>query len=524
MATHEADSGPSAKRYLSNAGTGLSPAGASFISANCSPFSPPHEIVTGPPKVPDPRHHERSCTAYLWDTFQLPVTSTGQIVYMNADPLAPLPIAWAVNSTNPNPSTTPALNPRDWAVLYEQNGLSELVSNIKALAENSSRHRVVGCGLKAWVTKDASIQSRGIIEAGQFRVSKARFRSPIPGVALRSTGQEISYSHTGAFGTALNYPYADYMRSSIDGARDREMFGMLPADEGVTLRWTDSNNFEYQDSAYRSLIVPTKVGYSNGYMPYASVFNFVTDGTSTGGFAGRVQHDATASPGVGTGVFQDTTPEETAQAIANTYYLMPTDVPSNPTLLTSSTSKLGCIFRNGTINPSASAPSITTPCTLGYTGNINFACADASNFPGAYSFEAQPAMKWADDNANFGNALFADISGVDIGQYIQIQVVWHIEYIPTFNALDKGVPSPVDMNYEELAVIASDPVAFPVVVKGHSFFKSLIRGIKQAATGAARVLGIASDIAKVVPIPQVQAAGTMMGMGSTIAGGISTVF
>jgi hypothetical protein len=129
-------------------------------------------------------------------------------------------------------------------------------------------------------------------------------------------------------------------------------------------------------------------------------------------------------------------------------------------------------------------------------------------------------IDWASDEGNFSNALYADVSGVAVGSKLTVQVVWHVEYIPTYQALDTGMPSPVDTNFDSLAVMAGDDVSFPIVVKGHSFFKSLLRGLRQAAMGASRVLGIASNVAKFVPLPQVQAFGMGAGSASAIASGI----
>lgn len=563
MATHEADSGPSAKRSLGNAGTGLSPAGASFISAHCSPFSPPHEIITGPPKVPDPRTHDSTCTAYIWQNFDLPVTAAGQVIIMNPDPLAPLPVAWGADDLD----FTSQRDAKFWAQTYESTGLSDMMCQIKSLAENSAQHRIVGCGMKVWVSKDTAQTSRGHIEAGQFRISRAQYkgkngfkRQGGSGVTPQADGVDPYYqartedwSKTGAFGTAYNNPTPNRLIASIERAKTQDM-GFLPADEGCTLRWTDSNDFEFNDTIYRSMIAPSKSSYTNGYLPFAAthnnnVGNWVKGNPVYKGFAGRVMHDrdtgaatgttgsSVIAPGVVAGTALTPAPpdegflgEESASdpytreasGMQQTFYFMPTyydnvdgSIPSAfPNMKAIGTGKLGyfeCNVGDVSLYPGDRRGIYYVNCS-----------ADASQFPDAYY--AEEFNTWADDKANFGNGLYAYVNGVDSLQRLTVQVVWHVEYKPTFQALDRGTPSPVDMSYEELKVLAGDPVSFPIVVKGHSFFKSLLRGLKQATTGAARVLGVASNIAKIVPIPQVQTAGTVMGMGSTFAGGLSTVF
>ena len=140
MSSSEASSGPTAKRQLGNEGTGLSAAGASFISANCSPFSPPQEIITGPPKVCDPRNHESSCTAYIWKNFTINVNNSGdQFVALNANPLAPLPVVWAINQNGDNTTTSA----KTWATAYEDVGLSDMFCQIKSLAENSRNYTFI---------------------------------------------------------------------------------------------------------------------------------------------------------------------------------------------------------------------------------------------------------------------------------------------------------------------------------------------------------------------------------------------
>jgi hypothetical protein len=429
---------------------------------------------------------------------------------MCADPLAPLPVVWSAAATAVDINTR---DPKFWAEEYEKAGASDLFSKLKALAENSSRHRIVGCGLKAWVSKTTTQQQRGHIEAGLFKVSRSRFRSANGTTIVGRGTANYEYANTGVFGTALNHPTYRNMMSSIEQAKSQHM-GLLPSEDGVTLRWVDANNFEYVDTVYRSLVAPSKTAYTNGYVPFIATHNTVTSTDGQGGFAGRVLHDV------------NTDPNEEAIGPTSTFYFVPTtfdnvstgatgENPSGgPTIKSQGTSRLGYFMRSTAANTAG-----------GLGASQEYCIADASNFPNRLASEnVMGPMFWADDKQNFSNGLYADIQGIEANQQITIQVVWHVEYIPTHQALDYGLPSPVDMNFESLSVMAGDETSFPVVVKGHSFFKSLARGLRQAANGAARVLGVASNIAKIVPIPQVQAAGTFMGMGSTIAGGISTVF
>lgn len=435
----------------------------------------------------------------------MPVNANGdQIICLNADPLAPLPVVWGADPI----SSTQLRDPGYWASQYENAGLADMISKVKALAENSSQHRIVGCGLKVWVSRDATTVSLGTIEGGQFKVSRTRFRGNA--AVTRRSGATFDYKKTGLYGTALNYPTVLNLRSSIESAKNQRL-GFLPAEEGCTVRWTDSNDFNYVDTQYRSLIAPSKTFYTNGYVPFIATHNFPISGSgaySVPGYAGRILHDADTS-----------NPEEGAPML-NTFYFVPItyDQPDGlgqATLASQGTSRLGFFRRAPGQN---NAGSLNDYLGVAQNQGAWYASADASQFPDVKFYEEN--MDWSSDEANFANSLYADVSGVAAGSKLTVQVVWHVEYIPTYQALDTGIPSPVDTNFDTLAVMAGDDVSFPVVVKGHSFFKSLLRGLRQAANGASRILGIASNVAKFVPIPQVQAFGMGAGTAGMIAGQI----
>jgi hypothetical protein len=195
----------------------------------------------------------------------------------------------------------------------------------------------------------------------------------------------------------------------------------------------------------------------------------------------------------------------------------PSPAVGDPTINSRGTSRLGYFRRAaGTNTPGGRYSNLDV---LVNTGEY-YCSADATIFPDVKFYE--DTIDWSSDTGNFSNALYADIQGVDANSTITVQVVWHVEYIPTFQALDTGLPSPVDTSFDTLATMAGDDSTFPVVVKGHSFFKSLLRGLRQAATGASRILGIASNVAKIIPIPQVQAFGMGAGAASGIAQGIGS--
>jgi hypothetical protein len=416
-----------------------------------------------------------------------------------------LPVVWGADGVG----STVTRDPEYWAQTYEGAGLSDMFSKIKALAENSSQHRIVGCGLKVWVSRDATTVSLGNIEGGHFKVSRSRFRGPSSMVSRRSVA--FDYKNTGLYGTALNYPTVANMRSSIESAKNQRL-GFLPAEEGCTVRWTDSNDFQYIDTNYRSLVAPSKTFYVNGYVPFIATHNYppnVADGFPDVGYAGRVLHDVDL-----------VTPEE-ALATYNTFYYVPTsftgaNANGDPTLFSVGTGRLGTFRRCPDANTAGGSFGANG---VGTVKGEFFASADASLFPEVKAWENN--IDWISDEGNFGNSLYADVSGVSVGSKLTVQIVWHVEYIPSYQALDTGIPSPVDTNFDSLAVMAGDDVSFPIVVKGHSFFKSLLRGLRQAASGASRILGIASNVAKFVPLPQVQAFGMGAGSASMIASGIS---
>lgn len=487
--------GPSAKRYLSNAGTGLSDAGAAFLSAYCSPFSPPNEIVTGPPKVPDPRSRMETATTFLYANIEIPVSADGQIVIVNPNPLGPLPIAYGRSAT----PLTSAIEPIQWCEEYGDVGLGPLTSQLKNLADNSLQHRLVGCGLRVKITDPTTHHaSRGKLEAGHFDLTNTRYTATAANISAgRALGAD--YSESGTFCTAWNSPTPGQIRQSLQGATTH-VRGFSSNQDGVTVRWKDSKGFQFIPTIYENVIAPSKTYYSNGFEPFSPVGVY-----PSGGEAGTPQWDnATGTLFV-----------VSSSAVRNTFYAMPSNnsagawqVDGSAAHTVSGTSHCVTAYQNtstasGTgVNGYLGIGSQVGSGTLGVGSTApvaiqRYGCFDQQKYPYIRGYEDK--LHWTNPDHNFGDALYVDVTGVDVTQRLQVEVCWHIEYVPKQTALEYGQPSPVDMSYEMLQALGGDEATFPFVVAGDGFFTSLKRGIADAADGASRVLTRASDLSTMAP-------------------------
>jgi len=471
-------SGPSAKRYLSNAGTGLSDAGASFIAANCSPFSPPNEFVTGPPKVPDARNRIETGTTYIYSTMQIPIQADGnQMILVNANPLSPLPIAWARETTQLIYSEEPI----QWAQAYSAYGLGQFLSQTKALADASQSHRIVGCAVKARITDPTNAHSaRGQVEGGQFDVASTRYTTPTNATSVaRST---IDNSSLGAFGSAWNSAVYATMKRSIQNSISHS-HGFGDVQEGIAVRWTDKNQFKFVPTIYSNVIAPSATFFTNGFAPFQPISN----ASAVAGETGTPQWDQTLG-----------TYNVDATAIRNTFYAIPPTINvawfadgGAPQQAVGTSDVLYCFQNNwsGTTLPNGIGSRVGSNLVGSIHRYGNF---DTTRYP--LTNGSEQTIKWTDSEQNFGDGLYIDITGCSNTQTCVLEVVWHVEYVPKMAALDYGLASPVDLNYDALAAIAGDETSFPVVTQSDGFFKSLQRGMSDASDGLARMLGRTSSL------------------------------
>jgi len=257
-------------------------------------------------------------------------------------------------------------------------------------------------------------------------------------------------------------------RNSIRNGKEQEM-GFLAADEGCTVRWTDTNDFQFQPTYQRSLCYPNGTNYGDvGY----GKFEPAALNTATGvpnnpneawGYPTGPEYRIVAGDyidPIGLWTFHDDIKEvsslwQNRNFVTNTYYTPPAIVPGSESV------------RNFFYAP----------------GDGNCLAMNSTDFT---NYLANPAIQ-------FDKGLYADISGLDISQVLTVQVCWHIEYTPLNTESWSGESSPVDMNYDMIAAMARDRHAFPIVVKGHSFFSSLKRALGKAANFAGKVFASAGQ-------------------------------
>lgn len=571
MAAHTADSGPTAKAYISTAGTGLSPAAASFVTANCSPFVHPRDMPV-PPKVPDPATHTATETCYIWVNFDIPVVQDGtsgtgyQFISSCADPLSPQPINWATTygTTGTN---DPYLNPMRYAGQIVNAGIADLFAKTTQLRNASSRHRVVGHGIKAWVSKNTNI-SRGTIEAGQFQFGQTRgsgFQAPVANATTtRVTPFTNAPTSSNYWGTVLQDTSYLGHKMSVRPARDGTI-GFLPADEGATVRWTDSTGYKFNDSINRNVVVPLArsfgaLGRTIGEISQNSLLggfgqqgyitgttganNYGTDtplrfhpqiygsDRSTAYNAADYTTQATARevgcvafhPGLryASGVL----PTGYTQAAGiHHHYLMMGCLPSTVNATSATFDPTNLPYRTDAAARMNfyMAEQLLDNTTMGrYSVALNTDATDGNwqgaNYVAPTTTGISPLL--TNPDLDFNKGLYIDIRGVDSTQFITVQAVWQVEYVPLPYAMASGEASPIDLNFPELQAMVNDAATFPIVVKGRSFFTSLWHGMKQAVSGIMKLLPSVGSALMAAPDPRLKAIGvTAVGIGSLAGGG-----
>lgn len=491
---HIADSGPSADYDLRPEGTGLSRESAAFVAAHCSPFSNPRDMPVEGAKVPDPRNTQSTCSATISQTFQFSAGMGKTILIMNADPLAELPLTitqhdglgsttFAQNTSastlywDPVNNTRTFMDPKSWGQLYDQIGFDRVFAKTKALAEQASQYRIVGCGLR--VNMGADQQDRiGLIEAGQIEWSDSRdngtvYTTPQEAVTTDTTNNYLWRAFHYQKHPKTKAKHAIYGTNSYQEhkkairAMKNQFHGMLKSTEGACVRWTDIDNFRFKKAMNRNLVGPDNSAYENGYFT------------------------------------SQNTPYETG---TNDPYIWNVNGDrSNGTLGTGIQKSPLCV-KTVTCDQAAGTTRLNGLSYLGMDSAVLYT-SDPGNYVtfstrAAYADETLGEMEGTDD---FSRGLYVDISGLSANHNIMVEVSWIIEYIPRLYALDQGLSSPVDMNFQAIQAMVQDPEAYPIIVKGNSFFSSLWAGVKKAAGVASGILQGTSNIASLVPHPGAQA-------------------
>lgn len=496
-------SGPTATKDIDPTGTGLSPQAAAFIAANCSPFTNPRDMPVEP-RVPDPHETGNTETMFIWQAMEIPVVTMSnnqgdQFIFSNADPLAPMPLGYALAENQGVEAAR--MTPNEWAAEFERRGAQDMIYKFRSLAAQSKKYRVVGHGLKAWVGKSTTV-SRGHIKAGQYDASTTtNYNAEYLGSAGRANykqwtlGNEEVQPYLGLQGCSLFTSAITPLRASIDGATEQEL-GFLAADEGATVRWTDSNGFKFQPTKDRGYIAINKVGWPKtnmvGNLPCEGLETDVTSSWKkiVAPVAGSKRFDPVFN---GLTIVQNVTPADSFYAFMSAY-------------------KLGTNVSSSNRTNYLSVPSTTASLSIAQ----NFYNNSLENIYEGQNIQGLFAQYCADEDKQFGKGLYIDVRGVDPTATITVQVCWHIEYIPKSFEPWSGTPSPVDVRFDELAAMAKNKAAFPIVVKGHSFFSSLKSAFIKATSAFGKVFAVAAPIAQTVlsQIPDPRAKALSMGLAS----------
>lgn len=507
-------SGPTAVKDIDGSAVGISNEAAAFIGANASPFTNPRDFPC-PAKVPDPRNTMNTETMFLWGHFDIPTVAVGtsgeQLITTSADPLAPVPIKWATGSDD---STATWCTPNFLARQYEANGMSDLVYKMRELGARSKSYRVVGHGLKVWVSRNTNL-SRGNLEAGQFEPAASSNTSQPDGLSayrgfyLSQWGQSNCFNSPtyGYQTTALTTGNIYRLRQCIESSKDQEL-GFLAADEGATVRWTDTNQFAFNPTKDRGVVMCHNMGFPAGtalcHTSYEAIDYSALGGLPTGFVAGTstMFHPTFKSENLNTNTWNVAVP-----ATSNQYLDL---------------NKLGTYASYGYDSGFYGVPN-TAPATTAST--FMYYNASGEKLGSTAASDLTPYLNYVQSaDLQFNRGLYVDCSGLDTTQILTVQVCWHIEYVPRTIEPWTAQPSPVDMSFDNLSALVRDRRAFPIVVKGHSFFSSLRKAFSKAANAFGKIFATVAPLAQSalasVPDPRAQAAA--VGIGA--AGGLIQAF
>jgi hypothetical protein len=320
-------------------------------------------------------------------------------------------------------------------------------------------------------------------------------------VVVDPTKYPIVAGATGVYGTCFLDSSDSAMRASYARAKKIESQA-FPASDGMSIRWYDSNEFAFQRTRPRSLIGLSAQSYNSGLNAMSVAgdkippFDLEADG-ETG---------VLAESSVVPLLFQDTAghikARETGMSstIGRANYV--TDYPEYA-MVSNASSMYGF-----------------TPVAA----DVNFTSDGVEYYPVAQR-PAQPNTLsdgdfagWSDDIRNFGDGLWCELDGLEDEQQINVQFIYHIEYVPVIGSLGTPQDSPVDADWPNIYALAHNADVFPYFTRGHSFFKSLWHGLKAAGHGIIKLLGGASKIAAIIPDPRAQAFSKFAGTASGIGG------
>lgn len=499
-------------------------------------------------RVPDPQTTQRTCSTTLYTSINVPVipnvwntTYTGpgtgattgrQFLLVNANPLGSfLPVQWAMRdaplaATNtgvadnnyfgigpgaPSESLNKTkTDPKSWAQIYDQFNQGDLVSKIYTLGQQSSRHRIVGCAVKVNLGTDTTL-NRGQIEAGQFEIADTRQASlglvpPLvenPSVngywygwdttTLVGTTKLNGQANLGMYGSRMYNCDYQTLKQSIWPSRNQNR-GILRSEDGCSVRWTDSNNFQFQRTVNKCALLPELDFYTNGVDGESTTAEETAALASEDLFyknCNSARGSATVTGGKGT-INYKVRPvaayliSGTTYAFGNEYFCADTDQR---------------ISLNGVQAVSLQSGNTTNP---------------TSNLEAASTGLLSQFLTSAED---FDRGMYIDVTGVSPNQIINVEVQWVVEYIPKVYALDAGRHPPIDINFPAIQAMVNDPNSYPIVVKGNSFFSSLWHGIKAAAQGVGKLLKGTSTVAAMIPTPQAQAFAKFGGAGGELLTG-----
>jgi len=501
-AGHPAPTGNSAHNNAANPkGTNLSAATSSFMAANGSPFTAIDDMVPAGVRVPDPQTTERTCTTTITARLNIPVVANAAndqgrlLLIMNADPLSQTPF-WVsrVNAEDVATKTdTPVdafyyneaesgfavhsfdhCDPTSWGQIWDKIGMADFFAQTYTLGQLSQKHRVVGAAMRVNVGVDTTI-ARGSIESGQFDWDDTRYGIRPQSITWATQANRTGFwnaTGTGNTGVAEDQANAKKQKGIgsllqscsyevgsrvIRGARTQD-YGTLDADKGASVRWTDANNFNFKNTINRNVVLPSASFYTNGVTSFGDKTAIVEKGAYD--ITTRGCHH---SRGNIANITQETNPCRLAVKYA---YL------GDPT-----TSQFQAYFAADADLEleltSGSVPDTTTPAVIFGNGTFDDLGVDGED--------------------NFNRGLYCNVTGVATNQWVSVDLVYHIEYIPKAWALTRGIYPPIDMQFDMIASMLGDPKQFPIVVQGNSFFSSLWRGIKKAVDKGADLVGTAGS-------------------------------
>jgi hypothetical protein len=325
--------------------------------------------------------------------------------------------------------------------------------------------------------------------------------------------------NSGYLGEALFEDSLQNMRVCLRPAKTQRK-GLLTADDGCTVRWTPDRDYDFVPTINHNVVVPLLPYHPCGFPASAALKRSDPAPPST-----------TAVPVVrlidGTSLANDAFNNHTNDAgdIAAYYSSLGTATTGSfsPGKWNQADAVNGRVPTElGTIRKHISGNNGATNGDGFVHSSYVFYASDGDMYENSYiDIGDTKAMAYMDEAQNFVHGLYIDMTGLAPGQFVDVQVVWHIEYVPKETSLNAGIPSPVDLNWPMIEAMVSNPEAFPIVVKGHSFFSSLFHGIKAAGSAIGGILKGASSVASLIPDPRAQAFGAGAG---AIGGALGSVF